>query len=84
MKITGTIDFPDPSSRKSAARILQALSPDDLRSMKSEITDEKVAVRFSSEKISSLLSTIDDFLMNVKIGEEIEQILKKEQKIEGH
>lgn len=78
MKIKGTIEFSDPSSRKSVARILQALSPDNLKSMKSEITGEKVAVRFSSEKIGSLLATVDDFLMNVKIGEEIEQTLKKE------
>ena len=78
MKITGTIEFPDTESRKSAAIILQALSPDNLRSMESEIDDKRVAVRFSSEKIGSLLATVDDFLMNVKIGEEVEQTLKKE------
>jgi hypothetical protein len=78
MKITGTIEFPDPESRRSAARILQALSPDNLRSMESEIGNDKVAVRFHSEKIGSLLATVDDFLMNVKIGEGVEQTLKKE------
>lgn len=78
MKITGTIEFPDPESKESAARILQALSPDNLRSMESEISKERVAVRFCSEKIGSLLATVDDFLMNLKIGEGIEQALKKE------
>jgi tRNA threonylcarbamoyladenosine modification (KEOPS) complex Pcc1 subunit len=78
MKITGTIEFPDPESRKSAARILKALSPDNLRSMESEMSDERVAVHFHSEKIGSLLATIDDFLMNVKIGEGVEQTLEKE------
>ena len=73
MNITGTIEFPDPESRESAAKILRALSPDNLRSMKSEISDERVAVRFFSEKIGSLLATVDDFLMNVKIGEEVEK-----------
>jgi hypothetical protein len=81
MKITGTIEFPDPESRRSAARILQALSPDNLRSMESEIGNDKVAVRFHSEKIGSLLATVDDFLMNVKIGEGVEQTLKKEKLI---
>ena len=80
MKITGTIEFPDPKSRKSAAKILQALSPDNLRSMESEIRDDKVAVRFHSEKIGSLLATVDDFLMNVKIGEGIEEAMEKEEK----
>jgi len=78
MKITGTIEFPDPESRESAARILKALAPDNLRSMESEISDERVAVRFHSEKIGSLLATVDDFLMNVKIGEGVEQTLEKE------
>ncbi|MGB9930033.1 MAG: KEOPS complex subunit Pcc1 [Methanosarcina sp.] len=78
MKITGKIEFPDPDSRESAAKILQALSPDNLRSMESEINDEKVCVRFHSDKIGSLLATIDDFLMNVKIGEGVEQALEKE------
>jgi hypothetical protein len=78
MRITGTIEFPDRESRDSAARILQALSPDNLRSMESAISDQRVAVRFSSEKIGSLLATVDDFLMNVKIGEEVEKTLNKE------
>lgn len=78
MKITGTIEFPDPESRRSASRILQALSPDNLRSMESEIGNDKVTARFHSEKIGSLLATVDDFLMNVKIGEGVEQTLKKE------
>ena len=79
MKITGTIEFPDPESRRAAAKILQALSPDNLRSMESEISGDKVAVWFHAEKIGSLLATVDDFLMNVKIGEGIEQVLEKEE-----
>jgi len=46
--------------------------------MESAISDQRVAVRFSSEKIGSLLATVDDFLMNVKIGEEVEKTLNKE------
>ncbi len=82
MKITGTIEFPDPESRESAVRILKALAPDNLRSMESEISDERVAVLFHCEKIGSLLATVDDFLMNVKIGEGVEQTLEKENKRE--
>lgn len=81
MNIIGAIEFPNPESRKSAGRILQALSPDNLISMESEIRDERVIVRFHSKKIGSLLATVDDFLLNVKIGEEIEKTLKKEIKL---
>jgi hypothetical protein len=82
MKITGIIEFPESKSKNSAARILQALSPDNLRSMESEISNERVAVRFHSEKIGSLLATVDDFLMNVKIGEGIEQALENKDKVQ--
>ncbi len=78
MNIIGAIEFPDPESRKSTGRILQALSPDNFISMECEISDERVVVRFHSNKIGSLLATVDDFLLNVKIGEEIEKTLKKE------
>ena len=67
MNIIGAIEFPDPESRKSTGRILQAISPDNLISMESEISE-----------IGSLLATVDDFLLNVKIGEELEKTLKKE------
>jgi hypothetical protein len=62
MNIIGAIEFPDPESRKSTGRILQAIS----------------VVQFYSKKIGSLLATVDDFLLNVKIGEELEKTLKKE------
>jgi hypothetical protein len=78
MNIIGAIEFPDPESRKSTGRILQAISPDNLLNMKSEISDEKIVVQFYSKKIGSLLATVDDFLLNVKIGEELEKTLKKE------
>jgi hypothetical protein len=78
MNIIGAIEFPDPESRKSTGRILQAISPDNLISMESEISDEKIVVQFYSKKIGSLLATVDDFLLNVKIGEELEKTLKKE------
>lgn len=81
MNIIGAIEFPNPESRKSAGRIMQALSPDNFISMESEIRDERVMIRFHSKKIGSLLATVDDFLLNVKIGEEIEKILEKEIKL---
>ena len=77
MKITGTIKFPSLESKETAARALQALAPDNLRSMKSEISDSKISVYFQSEKIGSLIATVDDFLMNLKIAEGVEEALKK-------
>ena len=81
MNINGKIEFPDPESKESVGRILQALSPDNFTSMESEIEDEKVIVHFHSKKIGSLLATVDDFLLNFKIGMEIEKTLEKEIKL---
>ncbi|MDD3043524.1 MAG: KEOPS complex subunit Pcc1 [Methanosarcinaceae archaeon] len=81
MKIRGSIEFPDPESRERAAKVLQALAPDNLRNMQTEITDEKVSVQFRSEKIGSLIATVDDFLMNVKIGEGVGKALGSESEI---
>ncbi len=64
-------------NRHTAYNLLQARVSDNNRSMESEISDESVAVWFHSDKIGFLLATVDDFLMNVKIGEGIEQVLEK-------
>ena len=48
MKITGTIKFPDPKSKETATRALQALAPDNLRSMESEISDNKIGAKKTS------------------------------------
>lgn len=69
MNIKGSIEFPEPWAQERARKILQALAPDNLRSMQTELTGDKVSVCFHSVKIGSLLASLDDFLLNFKIGE---------------
>lgn len=78
MKIRGSIEFPDFGSKESAEKVLKALAPDNLRSMQTEISEDRVFVQFRSEKIGSLIATVDDFLMNVKIGEGVDRALESE------
>jgi hypothetical protein len=39
--------------------------------MRVELMEDKAVVYFKADKIGSLLSTVDDFLMNAKIAEEL-------------
>lgn len=47
-----------------------AVEPDNLPNMKMEKAADRLSLAFSTEKIGTLLSTVDDLLMNIKIAEE--------------
>lgn len=51
--------------------VQQALAPDNLSSMRVECTGDRVVVYFEAERIGSLLLTVDDYLMNARIAEEL-------------
>ena len=53
-----------------AADAARSLEPDNLPNMQMQAEDDRVCLQFSTEKIGTLLSTIDDILMNLKIAEE--------------
>jgi tRNA threonylcarbamoyladenosine modification (KEOPS) complex Pcc1 subunit len=47
-----------------------SIEPDNLPNMHLQIKSGCICLEFSTEKIGTLLSTIDDLLMNIKIAEE--------------
>jgi tRNA threonylcarbamoyladenosine modification (KEOPS) complex Pcc1 subunit len=53
-----------------AAVAARAIEPDNLSNMSLEVDAECFSLMFSTERIGTLLSTIDDLLMNIKIAEE--------------
>lgn len=53
-----------------AANAARSLEPDNLPNMQMQAEDDRLCLQFSTEKIGTLLSTIDDILMNLKIAEE--------------
>jgi tRNA threonylcarbamoyladenosine modification (KEOPS) complex Pcc1 subunit len=55
---------------KQAEDIAKAIEPDNLPNMSLVIDAERLCLQFSTEKIGTLLSTVDDLLMNIKIAEE--------------
>ena len=48
----------------------KAIEPDNLPNMSLEADADHLCLSFSNEKIGTLLSTVDDLLMNIKIAEE--------------
>jgi len=55
--------------------IAQSLEPDNL-SEKTILKDDEAIITFSSDKISTILSSVDDYLMNAKIAKEVIEALK--------
>ncbi|HPT19974.1 MAG TPA: KEOPS complex subunit Pcc1 [Methanothrix sp.] len=55
---------------EAAGTVASAIEPDNLPNMTLLAEGERMLLEFSTEKIGTLLSTLDDLLMNIKIAEE--------------
>ncbi|MDD1737387.1 MAG: hypothetical protein CG443_485 [Methanosaeta sp. ASP1-1] len=55
---------------REAEAAARAVEPDNLPNMILESGEGQLSLQFSTEKIGTLLSTVDDLLMNLKIAEE--------------
>ncbi|BDC36580.1 MAG: hypothetical protein EF806_01580 [Candidatus Methanoliparum thermophilum] len=71
MKIKGRIYIRD----KYSSLIDKAISPDNIPSIKRYIDDEGLEISVDSSSIGSLLLTLDDLLINIKVTMDIYNIL---------
>lgn len=55
---------------KDAEALGRAIGPDNLPDMVMRVEGEHLGFEFSVQKIGTLLATLDDLLMNLKIAEE--------------
>ena len=55
---------------KDAAALGRAIGPDNLPEMVMNAEGEHLLFEFSVQKIGTMLATLDDLLMNLKIAEE--------------
>ncbi|RZN15028.1 MAG: hypothetical protein EF812_03765 [Methanosarcinales archaeon] len=67
-------------SGECAQIVQRSLEPDNLSSMCTSENNKKVIVQFETNKIGTVLSTIDDYLMNAKIAEDLCSIIKTKTK----
>ena len=62
---------------REAEAAAKAVEPDNLPNMILDVEADRLALQFSTEKIGTLLSTVDDLLMNIKIAEETVKITEE-------
>jgi len=58
---------------ENAGIVAAAIKPDNLPNMALLAEEERLVLEFSTEKVGTLLSTVDDLLMNIKIAEETQR-----------
>ncbi|MCZ7356884.1 MAG: KEOPS complex subunit Pcc1 [Candidatus Methanoperedens sp.] len=68
MKIMGKLVFKGERADEMVDTIAKSLAPDNLSEIRTEIGENTVTVTFASGKIGTVLSSVDDYLMNAKIA----------------
>lgn len=68
MKIEGKLTFKGETAEELANAIARALAPDNIREIKTVINEDSVTIIFKGEKVGTILSSVDDYLMNAKIA----------------
>ncbi|ADE36969.1 hypothetical protein Mmah_1471 [Methanohalophilus mahii DSM 5219] len=69
MKIKSTLNLPADQRGKT---IIESLRPDNLANMESKTLSDENSITLRTEKLSSLISVMDDLLMNAKIAEDLD------------
>lgn len=70
MKIKGRLVFKGENAGELAGIIARSLAPDNPPEIKTVSEENCVTVTFTADKIGTLLSSVDDYLMNAKIIED--------------
>jgi hypothetical protein len=67
MSIQGTIT----TVHYDPERVARSLAPDNLASMKTTAGDGVVITRISGENLRTVIASVDDYLMNLAIAEDV-------------
>ncbi len=70
MKVKGKLTIKCENAGEMASVIARSLSPDNVSGMRTEVYEDSAIVTFSADKIGTMLSSVDDYLMNAKIAED--------------
>jgi hypothetical protein len=71
MKIKGKLTFKSERADDPVNIIARSLAPDNVFGINTIINDDSATVLFEGEKVGTILSSVDDYLMNTKIAYEI-------------
>ncbi len=73
MEICGVIE----TEHENAGLIAASLSPDNLSEMKTEAVDGILRTTIRSERLRSVIASVDDYLTNLLIAEELEGVCRR-------
>ena len=62
---------------EKAEQVAKAIEPDNLPNMSLQTDADSLCLQFSTEKMGTLLSTVDDLLMNIKIAEDAQSCMEE-------
>jgi hypothetical protein len=71
MKIEGKLTFKSERADELVSIIARSLAPDNVSEMETVIDDNEVKVKFKGNKVGTVLSSVDDYLMNAKIASDM-------------
>jgi hypothetical protein len=74
MKIKAKIEISGENANLSAIPLMQ----DNTATMRTVVTAKSAVTYFESDKIGSVLASVDDYLMNAKVAEDIVKLAVKD------
>jgi hypothetical protein len=78
MKVRGKLTIKCEKAGEMISVIARSLSPDNVSGMRTEVDKDSVTVTFSADKIGTMLSSVDDYLMNANIALSLFYIKKQD------
>lgn len=77
MKIKGRLIFKSEEAGEMVNNIARSLAPDNVSEIQTFMEGDSVIVAFSADKVGTMLSSVDDYLMNAKIAEDMLKKVKR-------
>jgi len=77
MKVKGKLTLKSENAGEIVSILAISLSPDNVTGIRTEVDKDSTTVTFSADKIGTMLSSVDDYLMNAKIAWDIINKVRK-------
>ncbi|MCZ7372871.1 MAG: KEOPS complex subunit Pcc1 [Candidatus Methanoperedens sp.] len=77
MKIKGRLIFKSEEAGELVNNIARSLAPDNVSEIQTFVDGDSATVTFSADKVGTMLSSVDDYLMNAKIAEDMLKKVKR-------
>ncbi len=75
MRIKARLTFRSEDAGELVSIIARSLAPDNVPEMQTTVDEGSATVTFSADRIGTMLSSVDDYLMNAIIVEKLSYML---------